>query len=90
MTWGRSCGGAGLWPLVLLVSWFLWCHVATEMRAESTGPVRVAAFNIQIFGTSKADKPDVMAIIVKVGQQVRLIRVTHSTIVCLTFLLCID
>ena len=74
MTLGRSCEGARHWPLVLLVAWFFWCHVATEVGAETMDPVKVAAFNIQIFGTTKANKPEVMAIIVKVGQQVRLIK----------------
>ena len=56
-----------------------------SQRSTHKGPVKIAAFNIQIFGKSKASKPKVMAIIVKVSKQVRLIIVKHTTIVLLTF-----
>lgn len=60
MTRGRSCGGAGCWLLVLLVS-YCWTVVS-----PSQGNFSIAAFNVQIFGTTKAEKADVMAVLVKV------------------------
>ena len=64
MTRGSSSSMAGCWLLVLLVSV---CWVAIT---PSQSDLSIAAFNVQIFGTSKAGKADVMKTLVKVSKQV--------------------
>ncbi|KAI0222382.1 Deoxyribonuclease-1 [Lamellibrachia satsuma] len=60
MTRGLSSSMAGCWLLFLFV---LVCWVAIT---PSQGGLSIAAFNVQIFGTSKAGKADVMKTLVKV------------------------
>ncbi len=44
-------------------------NLATLPEARSTGTIRVASFNIQVFGTSKAAKPHVMDILARVVRE---------------------
>ncbi|KAI0220888.1 Deoxyribonuclease-1 [Lamellibrachia satsuma] len=60
MTRGSSSSTACCWRLVLLVA------VCWVVITPSQGDLSIAAFNVRIFGTSKADKADVMKTLVKV------------------------
>jgi len=43
----------------------LWLVIAVEYEVNARD-LRVGAFNIQVYGRSKAQKPEVMAVLVKV------------------------
>ena len=87
MTRGSSISMAGCWLQVLLVS------VCWVVITPSQGDFSIAAFNVRIFGTSKADKVDVMKTLVKVSKQVTRYTnndITMKKIILFTLLTCLS
>jgi len=44
------------------------CWQCSAYLVDSTGPLKIASFNIQVFGTSKYNDQDVMDILIKVSR----------------------
>ena len=50
---------------------------AVELAAEAQN-IRIGAFNIQVFGRTKAGKPEVMSVLAKVSNAIFIVCVTHT------------
>ena len=53
-------------PLVILMTLLLSLHWSPLCTSQQNN-LKIAAFNMQIFGTTKVNKPDVVASLVKVS-----------------------
>jgi endonuclease/exonuclease/phosphatase family metal-dependent hydrolase len=65
----RTTIGAGLIAIIIAaVAAYAYVSLDQNQTAE-TQPAKIAAFNIQIFGKTKSDKPEVMAVLINIVRE---------------------